>query len=282
MNNVHIIDKVLKQSEEHYVLNLSDIHIDSKNFDRELLKKHLDMAIERNATVFINGDLLDVMGAKRDPRSLPNDIRPEYNKAGASYLDLVVEDCFQFLKKYNDLDFFISYGNHETNIIKRQQFDPLKLLAHYINYSGGNVTLGAYTGALIFRYIRGKSSEKRLVKWFYHHGSGGGAQRSKGILNADILVAQNSWADVITSGHDHNKWHFPFTAKHLSPFKLEWNKRKVEILRTGSYKKKSLDFGWEVEKNFNEPTLGGWWVKNKWENTGNKERIIKTTIEEAN
>ena len=281
-NNIHELDINMKQSECHYVLNISDVHFDSKGCDRKLLKKHLDLALERNATVFINGDLLDVMGCKRDPRSVPNEIRPEYNKAGGSYLDLVVEDCFSFFEKYKDIHFIISYGNHETNIVKRMQHDPLKQLQLLMNSTGGDVVLGAYQGAIVMRFHRGKSSEKRLIKWFYHHGSGGGARRSKGILNADILVSQNSWADIITSGHDHNKWHFPFTAKHLSPFKSEWGKRKIDILRTGSYKKKPLDFGWSVEKDFNEPTLGGWWVKNKWENTSRNERVIKTTIEEAN
>ncbi len=281
MNNIHQLDINMKQSEEHYVLNISDVHFDSKNCDRKLLKKHLDLAKERNATVFINGDWLDVMGCNRDPRSTPNDILPKYNKPGGSYLDLVVEDSYKFLKEYNDLNIILSFGNHETNIIKRQQFDPLKLLAHYVNYSGGNLTLGAYTGAIVMRFKRGTSNQRQTINWFYHHGSGGGAKRSKGILNADILVSQNSWADIITSGHDHNKWHLPFTAKHLSPFTHEWITRKVDILRTGSYKKKPVDFSWAVERDFNEPTLGGWWVKFKWENRG-KDRYVKTTIEEAN
>ena len=57
---------------------------------------------------------------------------------------------------------------------------------------------------------------------------------------------------------------------------LEWKRRKIDILRTGSYKKKSDTFGWEIEKDFNEPTLGGYLIKfemvrNQYKDEGKKK-----------
>jgi len=278
--NIHRLSRMMKSSEEQWILNVSDVHFDSKNCDRKLLKKHFDLAKKRNAWIIINGDWLDVMGMKHDPRSIPNDIRPEYMKAGGSYLDLVIQDSYEFLKNYKDNVKLICYGNHETNIVKRQQIDPLKYLALLLNQNQKCVELGGYQGAIIMKFQRTATGDRRTSKWYYHHGEGGGAKRSKGILNADLLVSQNTWADVITSGHDHSKWHLPFSVNQLNERTDDWYTRRIDILRSGSYKKKSKEFGWEIEKNFNEPTLGGWWVRYFLEKEKNNYYLSKT-VEEA-
>ena len=279
MENIHRHDFNIKFKDEVWVLNVSDVHYDSKNCDRKLLKKHFDFIKSVNGKIIINGDWLDVMGMKHDPRSIPNDIRPEYMKPGASYLDLVIEDSFEFLKKYKDNLLLIGYGNHETNIVKRQQIDPLKWLVKLLHAKGSNVMLGCYTGALILGFnING--TDRRTSKIFYHHGYGGNAKRSKGVLNADLDIGQNPWADIITSGHDHQKWHLPYMVKDLDDKNNKWRKRKVDILKTGSYKKKSEGFGWEVEKNFNEPTLGGYFIKYKYKHE-ETTKLLTTEIIEA-
>ena len=277
--NIHRFERMMKMSEDQWILNVSDVHYDSKNCDRKLLKKHFDLAKERNAWIIINGDWLDVMGMKRDPRSIPNDIRPEYMKQGASYLDLVIEDSFNFLKQYKDNIKLIGYGNHETNIVKRQQIDPLKWLVHLLNANGSDVKLGAYTGAIIFKFQMHKEGGRHTSKWWYHHGYGGNAKRSKGVLNADLDIGQNPWADVITSGHDHQKWHLPYNIKNLDDRNDCWKIKNINVLKSGSYKKKSEAFGWEVEKNFNEPTLGGWWVKYKFKKDGKTKKLVKEVLE---
>lgn len=277
--NIHEYQTRLKCGEDFYVINVSDVHFDSRKCDRKLLKKHFDFAKEVGGKIIINGDWFDLMGMKRDPRSIPNDIRPEYMHPDASYLDLVIDDSYKFLNKYKENILLIGYGNHETNIIKRQQTDPLKRIWALLGGEESGIFLGGYQGCMIFKIKF--YNNNRVSKWFYHHGSGGGAKRSKGILNADILVAQNSWADVITSGHDHQKWHLPYDVKTLTHATNQWTKKRINILRTGSYKKKSTDFGWEVERDFNEPTLGGYAVKYylKKENGSNNANLIKDIIE---
>lgn len=268
--------KLKKFSDPFYVFSISDIHYDSRKCDRKLLKKHFKKAQELNAKIIINGDFLDVMGMKRDPRSIPNDIRPEYMHPDASYLDLVIDDAYRFLKPFKDNILLINYGNHETNIVKRQQTDPLKRLWKLLGGEESGIQIGAYQGAIIFKIKYGTMNF--CSKWYYHHGSGGSARRSKGILNADILISQNSWADVITSGHDHQKWHLPVSVNNLNVLNTEWVTRRIDILRTGSYKKKSKDFGWEVERDFNEPTLGGYMVKYYIKGEGRNKKLLKKDI----
>ena len=215
------------------------------------------------------------MGMKYDPRSIANDIRPEYMASDASYLDLVVSDAVDFLKNYKDNIMMISFGNHETNIVRRQQTDPLKRIWRELGGKDSGIHLGAYRGALILNFQAYKDSGRSVSKIYYHHGAGGGAKRSKGILNADLLVSQNSWADVIVSGHDHQKWHLPFEVKTLGVNNDKWVKKRIDILRTGSYKKKSDDFGWEIEKDFNEPTLGGYKITYSWQDKKIKKQITE-------
>jgi hypothetical protein len=283
MENIHNYNVQLRRGHSFQLLVLSDVHFDSKKCDRKLLRRHLNAVVSNGGKIIIIGDLFDLMGAKRDPRSVPNDIRPEYMESGATYLDLVIKDLHKFFTKYAEHILMIGYGNHETNIERRQQTDPLKWLLYLLNRDleinglEHRVQLGGYQGAFNLKFLVGKSS--RLVKSiFYHHGSGGGAKRSKGILNADILVSQNPWADVIVSGHDHNKWHLPFTIRSLNHKRDTWINRTITILRTGSYKMKSRSMGWEVEKDFNEPTLGGWLINFKSfreHNTATDQILVK-------
>lgn len=285
MDNIHNFKFPLKGSETFKLLVVSDVHYDSKNCDRELLKKHFKRIKAEGGKIIIIGDLFDVMGCKRDPRSIPGDIRPEYMKHGESYLDLVIKDMHKFLKPYAENILVMSYGNHETNIVRRNEVDVMRWLVHLLNQdlkhtSEHQIELGAYQGVIHFQFNRTKQAKNGSVL-YYHHGSGGGAKRSKGILNADILVAQNPFADVIVSGHDHNKWYLPYHVRTLTNQKNNWIEKKIDILRTGSYKKKSKKFGWEIEKDFNEPTLGGWLINYEWLRNEKGERtFIKTRVEE--
>lgn len=278
-SNIHRYLFKMKPKEKRSFFIFSDVHYDSRKCVRKMLKSHFDQAMEENGLILIIGDWLDVMGMKKDPRSLPNEIRPEYMQPDESYLDAVIDDSYEFLKPYAKNIIMFGYGNHETNIIKRQQTDPLKRLCKMLkNDLHPDFCLGSYQGAIKLTFENHGRRNSSL--WKYHHGFGGGARRSKGILNADILVAQNPFADVFISGHDHNKWYLPYNVKTMNRSFTKFIKKHIAILRTGSYKAKSDDFGWEVQLNFNEPTLGGWKIEYSW--TDNTTSELRKTISELN
>jgi len=94
-NHYTVTTPEIESAEKQYVLILSDVHYDSTKCDRQMLTRHLDKAKERGAKVFLNGDFLDLMGGKYDPRNtLPGGLRPEYR--GQDYFDLVTEDAIKF------------------------------------------------------------------------------------------------------------------------------------------------------------------------------------------
>lgn len=256
--NIHTVEM---EGSEINTLQISDVHFDSHKCDRELLTKHLREAEKRGAFVMINGDWFDLMGGKYDPRSTYDMIRPEYK--GANYLDLVIQDAAEYLSKFN-LTYFIGRGNHETNITKRLHTDPIDRLVMLLKTKGITCEAGGYSGWIIYRLqYQGRC---KVFTQHYHHGFGGNAPRSKGILNADINMKRFPDAQIITRGHDHNKWYLPQSRIRLhsirgNNFNYEQRDEIVHILQTGSYKMLGDGFGgWAVEKGFDRPVLGGWWL----------------------
>lgn len=241
-------------------LLISDIHYDSTYCDRKLLKKHLDEAVESGSKIFINGDWFDVMGCYKDPRSKPQDIRPEYY-AKRPYLDLILEDSYKFLKKYADNIAFIGYGNHETAIIKHRDTDIMERLHHLLSQHNENIVLGAYDGFVKFVFTSKDGGQVRTKLMHYHHGTGGNAFRSKGVLRNQIDGFIYPQADIIIRGHDHMKLYDPSNVRVLISQSGELKTSSQHIIKTGSYKDGSKkQFGWEKEKGFLPTKMGGWFM----------------------
>ena len=236
----------------------SDVHFDSKKCARELFTKHLKEAEKRKAFVVINGDFYDLMQGRYDPRGGKYNIRPEYKHA--NYIDCVINDGANFLGQF-DLTYFIGQGNHETNILKRLETNPIERLVERMNYrKQGSAYMGGYSGWLRFAFEHEGGGNRMPYTIHYHHGYGGNAPRSKGLLKVDINQMQYPDADMLIRGHDHNKWHVPVTVKRLT-HGFDEKECIVDHLQTGSYKGTDDRFaGWEIEKGFNEPTMGGYFV----------------------
>ena len=101
----------VKSNERQTFLLLSDVHWDNPHCNRDLLKRHLDEAMTRNAGILIFGDLFCAMQGKYDPRGSKAGIRPEHNVA--NYLDKIVDDAIDYFKFYAQNIMYVSPGNHE-------------------------------------------------------------------------------------------------------------------------------------------------------------------------
>jgi len=243
------------------LLIVSDIHFDAISCQRDLLKKHFDQIKEKNGHIIIIGDWFDVMGCERDPRSKSNHIRHEYLKKDASYLDLIVHDSFEFLKPYLDQLLFMSYGNHETAIMKHRDTDILNTLVFLLRNAGSKVVKGGYSGFINFNLYK-SSTQAASYLIAYHHGGGGNAPRSKGILHADMDAKNYPDANMIISGHNHQKGHWPLVCyrRHVTGRIVHQTRYWV---KTGTYKRNEdgpLIGGWEVEKKFDPTPLGGYFL----------------------
>ena len=83
---------------EHWCLLRSDAHHDNPKCDQALEKEHLEMALERGASIIDNGDLFCAMQGKYDPRSNKDALRPEHQKG--DYLDSLVRTASDFYSPF--------------------------------------------------------------------------------------------------------------------------------------------------------------------------------------
>lgn len=252
-------------------LFLSDVHFDAMKCDRALLRRHLKQAMTDNAIVLVFGDWFDLMQGKWDPRGSYSDLRPEYKVH--TYLDNVVDDSALFLADYPCVK-FISRGNHETNVEKRMHTSPLDRLAALTPH---RPMVAGYSGFIRVRINFG--GKPKFSSWLhFHHGFGGSAPRSKGVLAVDLDQMQFPDADLIIRGHTHQKWHVPMTVDRITE-RGRRHQKTTHHLRTGSYKLLGDRFGgWATEKGFNTPRLGGWWAACYKTQTGS----VRWDITEAN
>jgi hypothetical protein len=252
--------KVVKKSE--YLL-ISDVHWDSPNCDRKLLKNHLDEAKHRNAKVLINGDFFCLMQGRGDPRRSKDEIRPEHN--GANYLDRVIHTAVDWFAPYADTIIFIGYGNHETSIIKYQETDVLRRFIDLFNYTHKPefpIFGGGYGGVLNFLVqTRNKNNLSFAIKYF--HGSGGGGVVTKGVIQNQRLLAATSNYDAIWQGHIHELHHHTDVVETFDRNKSIIKLMHVHQIRTSSYKEEFNDgaFGFHVERGAPPKPLGGYWLE---------------------
>ena len=250
----------VKYDPKQWFLFISDVHFDASKCDRDLLDKHMRQARDKGAAIFVFGDWFDLMQGKWDPRGNYSDLRPEYKSM--NYLDAVIDDTIEYLTKYKDNICFLGRGNHETNIEKRMHTSPLDRVCAVLNERGGKCHVGGYSGWLLF-CERKDDRARTASKVHYHHGYGGNAPRSKGVLRVDLDQAQFPDAQVLLRGHTHQKWYVPVTVDRVSSTGNAYQQTSHHV-QMGSYKLLGDRFaGWAVEKGFNTPRMGGWWAQPK-------------------
>lgn len=250
------------RKDQREYLMISDLHFDSKKCNRFALKSLLDEAVQRDAGILIFGDLLDVMGAKFDPRSGKSDIRPEYNSS--NYFSDVVDDCVKFFGPYSKNILFISKGNHEDSVKRRHEFDLLEIMAYKLRMEHGwKGLIGGYEGWLIFDGTTRDSDNETIRGYgspvcYYTHGAGGNAPVTRGVIQTNRRQVQIN-ADIFVSGHIHTQWSFPVPQRQLTSHGVEYV-RDVLHLQLGCFKE-SHRGSWEAQKGFGPANIGGYWLK---------------------
>lgn len=176
----------------------SDIHFDSPDCDRETLKKHLDFCLKDGRYILINGDWFDAIILSDRKRSVPHLIENT-----DSQLNKKLEESYEFLKPYQKNILFMGRGNHEESIIKYNGIDLLQMLTTMLNMGQEHKVLyGNYANFLRFTFKK-KDRKEFNYDMYVHHGSGGNAPVTKGIIDWS-RIGKSVNADLIWLGHRHN------------------------------------------------------------------------------
>jgi len=227
----------------------SDRHHDSIYCNRDLELKHLKEAKDTDAYIIDVGDLLDAMQGRYDKRRSYTDLRPEY-KDGA-YYDLIVKDAAKFYEPFAENFLLLGRGNHDNGVIKHANTDVLSNLAFLLNQKRKTpLCVGGYGGWIILHFDHGeKGGNRSSVKIKYHHGSGGEAPVTRGVIQTNRQMVYIPDADVIINAHSHNEYIMDVKRERISEQGVLYFDICTHI-RTPGYKNDYADgsMGWEVER----------------------------------
>lgn len=178
----------------------SDIHFDSPDCDKETLKKHLDFCLKDGRYILINGDFFDMIILGDRKRATAHHITNTDNQ-----LNVKLNEAYEFLKPYQKNILFIGRGNHEESIMKYNGLDVLEMITTMLNMGQEHKILyGNYTNFLRFTFkSQGKNGSQASYDIYAHHGAGGNAPVTKGIIDYARL-GKSVMADLIWTGHRHN------------------------------------------------------------------------------
>ena len=265
--NVHQMNLSKKTNE---VALLSDLHWDNPHCDRVLLKQHLDYCLEKNIPIVVIGDMFCLMQGRGDNRRSKSDIRPEHNNA--RYLDSVIETAVEWFSPYVSVLKLITYGNHETAIIKWQETDMLQRFVTLFNYKNeSHLEIGGYGGWIAYT-ITFRPKVHVHFRHKYFHGSGGGGIVTKGAINLTRALESYEEFDIFSMGHIHENASRTDVREYLELAGKEYRikKRYIHHCITGTYKEEYGDgsSGWHIERGAPPKPVGG--------------RILKLSARETN
>lgn len=277
------ITKITIDTTSTTLLLISDVHFDSVSCERKLLKENLDLAKKKKAIILFNGDFFDMMQSRNDKRGTKSSLRKEY--LGENYFDLVIQDAFDFLQPYAANIAIMADGNHETAITKNYETNPLDRLCYMLKKeANSNVVHTGYQSWVLFNIALDSTNTSRIAyKIKLHHGSGGNARVTKGVIEHNRISTYVNGADMVWLGHTHTQYYMHNTVESLftknGAYQIKLD--KVHQIRTGCWKQEYKEGGWSVEKGFGPSEIGGYWVELQAERPevdGKRVSQIKTRI----
>lgn len=250
------------------LLLTSDRHHDSIKCNRELEKKHLDEALQKDALIIDAGDLFDAMQGKFDPRRSYDELRPEYRTE--RYYDVVVEDAAKFYAPYAGNMLVLGHGNHETAVTKNCNIDLHSHLLALLRNKNPDIKMGGYGGWVVFYFglVNGSRSSVRLK---YFHGSGGEAPVTRGTIQTSRQAVYLPDADIVLNGHSHNEYTLTIKRERISTKGVQYFDN-CHFARTPGYKDDYGDgqTGWDVQRGGVPKPMGCIWARIDLERAGSR------------
>jgi hypothetical protein len=274
--NTHTIRWNIKNKKESRfdALLISDLHWDNPHCKRELLKKHLTLAKERNAPVIVVGDFFCLMEGKGDLRSSKN-IRPEHNNE--NYLDSVVNTAADWFEPYKDQLAVVGMGNHETSVVKRHETCMISRFCQLMRTRGGIAQESGYGGWV--RFVSNYYGRKHASDMYFHHGFGGGSAATRGTGQFSSHYLNQVHADIVVAGHVHWKESFQRRVAFIDK-NAEVQTKLVHCMRLGTYKDEYEDgaVGYHNEGARGARPLGGYWLSFQLDAGRRYYRYVTETI----
>jgi hypothetical protein len=197
-------DFMPKKDNPFYLGLMSDWHLGSDYTDYGRLKEELDILKEKNARIHVNSDVFDCI-FPRDFRFMPSVPVPEIR--GDDYMaDATIDYASNFLEPYADNIDVLSMGNHEYSLASHGA--STNMIARLINRYP-HIRQGEYQGYLTYRFKYPKGGGVKDLTTFWSHGKSGNTPVTKGVIDYSRWSADIEGFDILTSGHNHEKFALP-------------------------------------------------------------------------
>lgn len=201
MKAYQITEKLISGKKYLYAL-FSDLHIDSKHCNIKLLTSSLEWCKNNDAKILINGDTFDAILLRDMKRATNSRMEVEDGQ-----LNIKMKRVVELFKPYVNNIVFIGTGNHEISVMKFNGVDILDWLICELNHykTNGVIAKGDYQSFIRigFSYGEKKQQYRLIYDIFAHHGMGGLAPTTKGMLDF-ARMTQCTLADLYWIGHKHN------------------------------------------------------------------------------
>jgi len=188
---------------------MSDLHIGAAGNDYQRIESELAAAKKAGDRILINGDVFDLILPKDHKRFNLSVLHKRIRRV--DILNACLEWAEEIFAPYADLIDMIGLGNHETAAEVHHSVDMVAMLIDRLSVHKKNkehvIHYGGYTGFVDYRFRRKNSSNasrgSRRYVIYYHHGSGGDAPVTKGMIDFN----RKHWvrSDLLWMGHKHNK-----------------------------------------------------------------------------
>lgn len=209
----------------------------------EQLRSDLQGAKERGDLIAIWGDIAEWIVSSDLKRYCA-----KHNVRVDAYVNRMVADLADFYEPFANHIEIMKLGNHETAFIKHHHVDPMAMLIQELNRRRDPALLpifyGGYTMWWLVKFVRTSEAGNRLgsqsVKIWMHHGAGGAAPVTKGVIDR-ARIQDSIWgADVYVIGHKHNQASVPVMKEECDDYG-NVSRRMVDFIEVAGYS------GWEQD-----------------------------------
>ena len=263
---------------QQWILLSSDRHWDNPKSNQALQRKHLDEMQERAGLWIDNGDLFCAMQGSKDKRGSKSALRLEHQRE--DYFNALTETATEFFAPYAHACLLLGRGNHETAIAKHNEIDLTRTLVNELNMStGSSIHLGGYAGWIRFRFRAGKDGRRTVhsSNLFYHHGYGGAAPVTKGVIQTNRRAEYLPDANIVISGHIHRHWYVPIVRERINTQGSIYIDEQ-EHVSIPSYKDEwsgNNKMGWHVERGGGPTSVGAVWLRFYYEDNAVKTEFTR-------
>ena len=229
----------VEYTQGHFGLALfSDIHLGATDIQEDKLKDDLKRSCDEGRRILFNGDMVEAI--------LPMDKKRYTPSRAMSNRDDVLNELTYYavdtLAPYVDFIDLIGTGNHDDAPIKYNGYDIVGAIVTLLNTKRsktlGNIHRAGYQGYA--RYSIGNQlpsglKHKSAFTIYHHHGSGGSAPVSKGMIDFNRIIYSHD-ADLYWLGHKHVGTHDPYVIRDWLTAQNNYEVRRSQAVFTPGYK----------------------------------------------